>query len=260
MSQLVPADKPGALERQQPIDVAGQLMAVIAANPTAGAENLKALLDGMERVTKWQAEREFIAAFSRLKFPLIVKHKKAHNSFYAPYDEIQKIIDPILSAEGFTLSYSSGEATAQGVPVHGLLSHVGGHSRAGVMYFPIDRSGTMKDNPMQGIGSTTSYGMRYVAKLMLNLRFVGEDDDGMVGKGYITRAQEQMLRDAIMKTYANESKLLGVYGVKALADLPAANWVGIKSQLTEKYRTNAAAQGMEAAEIEGHLKALWGER
>ena len=54
------------LARPDRVDVAAQLMQVITANPTAGAENLKALLDGMERVTKWQAEQEFTAAFARL--------------------------------------------------------------------------------------------------------------------------------------------------------------------------------------------------
>ena len=265
MSQLVPADKQ-SLERQQPtISVGHQLLSVIEKNPAMGAENVKALLDGIERVTKWEAEREFIAAFSRLKFPPIAKTKKGHSAKYAPWEDVQAIIDPILAAEGFTLTFSSGEANAKGeVPTFGKLAHVAGHSELGVIWLPPDgvatKSGGMNMNALQAIGSTTSYGMRYCAKLMLNLRFVGEDDDGMAGKGFISRAQEQMLREAIMKTYSNESKLLEVYGVKALADLPAANWPGIKSQLSAKYRTNAAAQGMDQAEIERSIKALWGDR
>lgn len=229
-----------------PRDVASQLMRVIEANPTAGAENLKALLDGMERITKWQAEQEFTAAFSRLKFPAIRKTAKGHNAKYAPYEEIQRIIDPILSAEGFTLTFSSGEATAQGIPTHGLLSHVGGHSRPGVIYLPPDvtptRSGSTTMNALQQVGSSTSYGMRYVAKLMLNLRFVGDDDDGAASSA-VTQQQvdeiEAMIQDnELGAEYL--SKLKETMNVKALSDLQMVQVPTIISLIRAKIRAKGA--------------------
>lgn len=229
-----------------PRDVASQLMQVIAANPTAGAENLKALLDGMERITKWQAEQEFTAAFSRLKFPAIRKSAKGHNAKYAPYEEIQRIIDPILAAEGFTLTFSSGESTAQGIPTHGLLSHIGGHSRGGVIYLPPDvtntRSGSTTMNALQQVGSSTSYGMRYVAKLMLNLRFIGDDDDGGPGK-VISEKQLQNIRDfwhELNFTPTAESQFLEIFGVKALGDLSSDNYTAAINLLEAKRRNIGA--------------------
>lgn len=260
MSTDMQTTGPGALAERQPQsgDVAAQLMAVIAANPTAGGENLKALLDGMERVNKWEAERAFTAAFARLKFPAIVKGSKnaGSRSTYAAYDDIQKIIDPILSAEGFTVSYSSGPATDQGVPTIGLLSHVAGHSRPTIIYLPVDRSGAMKDQPLWGMGSTTSYGMRYCAKMMLNLRFVGEDNDGQ--GACISANQVEILREAMMKANVNESKMLEVYGVKVLGDLPAANFAGIQGQINQKYRMAFAKTGMDEADIAYNIRLLWG--
>ena len=235
-----------ALAPSAPRDVASQLMQVIAANPTAGAENLKALLDGMERITKWQAEQEFTAAFSRLKFPAIHKSAKGHNAKYAPYDEIQRIIDPILAAEGFTLTFSSGEATAQGIPTHGLLSHIGGHSRAGVIYLPPDvtptRSGSTTMNALQQVGSSTSYGMRYVAKLMLNLRFVGDDTDGGPAK-VISEKQLQNITDfwhELNFTPNAESQFLEIFGVKALSDLSSDNYTAAINLLEAKRRNIGA--------------------
>jgi hypothetical protein len=236
-----------ALTTPDRIDVAAQLMQVIAANPTAGADNLKALLDGMERVSKWQAEQEFTAAFSRLKFPPFRKTAKGHNAKYAPFEDIQEVIEPILAAEGFTLTFSSGEANAKGeIPTYGLLSHIAGHSRQGVIYLPPDvtptRSGSTTMNALQSVGSSTSYGMRYVAKLMLNLRFVGDDTDGNVG-GYISAREMQALGDLMHEmgfTPEAEAKFLTTFGAKALSDLPKGAYVGALNLLEAKRRNMGA--------------------
>lgn len=265
MSDIAIRDK-GELAQRQPAsgNVAAQLMKVIEANPTAGPENLKALLDGMERVTKWQAEQEFTAAFARLKFPPFVKNRKGHTSKYAALDDIQEVIEPILSAEGFTLTYSSGEANAKGeIPTFGLLSHVGGHSRQAVIYLPPDgvatKSGGMNMNALQSVGSSTSYGMRYVTKLMLNLRFVGEDDDG--GGGRLIRGGDaETLRRAIMTTGADESRLLTMYGVKTISDLPEANYKGVQTTINAKYKAKLQAEGCDEDDIAEKIKRLWGAR
>jgi hypothetical protein len=242
VSDLVKREPDAVAVREQPRDIASQLMQVISANPTAGAENLKALLDGMERITKWQAEQEFTAAFSRMKFPPIVKSKKGHSAKYADYADIQRIIDPILASEGFTLTFSSGEPDpAKGIPTHGLLSHIGGHSRAGVIYLPTDgvatRSGGMNMNALQATGSTTSYGMRYLAKMMLNLRFIGEDDDG-AALSQITEEQsiqiEGMIADNALQSWF--PTLLDVLNVKALSDLQRVQFATAINLIRAKVR------------------------
>ncbi len=244
-SELAKQDA-GALAPLERIDVAHQLMQVIAAHPTAGAENLKALLDGMERVTKWQAEQEFTAAFARLKFPPFRKTAKGHNAKYAPFEDIQEVIDPILAAEGFTLTFSSGESNAKGeIPTYGLLSHVAGHSRPGVIWLPPDvtptRSGSTTMNALQSVGSSTSYGMRYCAKLMLNLRFIGDDDDAG-SLGYITEQQQNNIRDLMHEMSFSpeaESKFLATFGVKAVSELGKAAYTGAVNLLVAKRRSMA---------------------
>jgi len=231
----------GALAPIERIDVAAQLMQVIAANPTAGAENLKALLDGMERITKWQAEQEFTAAFARLKFPPFRKTAKGHNAKYAPMEDIQEVIDPILAAEGFTLTYSSGEANAKGeIPTFGLLSHVAGHSRTGVIYLPADvtktHSGFTTMNALQSVGSSTSYGMRYVAKLMLNLRFVSDDDDG-AAIGYINQTRIDNIEDLIHECGEQvRAPFLNFVGAKAVSEIQNGGYTAAINYLVAKRR------------------------
>lgn len=219
--------------------VVDKLLEVIEANPTAGADNIKALLDGMERVAKLQAEQQFIAAFSRLKFPPIVKNRKAHSSKYAAFEDIQAVIDPILAEQGFTLTYSSGEPNEKGeVPTFGKLSHIGGHSERGLIYLPPDgigtKSGGMNMNALQGRGSATAYGQRYVAKMMLNLRFIGDDDDAG-GAKTITEAQARELDNLVMVSDANLAKFLETYGVKSIRELYAVNFAAAKMLLEQRY-------------------------
>ena len=232
----------------EPQDFAGQLMQVVRENPTAGAENIRAMLDAAERMAKWQAEQAFNAAFARLKFPPFVKSAKGHAGKYAPLDDIQAVIDPILAAEGMTLTYSSGPANEKGeIPTFGILSHVGGHSRQGVIYLPPDvtptRSGSTTMNALQSVGSATSYGMRYVAKLMLNLRFIGEDKDGAMKGDYITEKQAQSIEDIIFELAPDEegrsrirSKMLATFDAKVLADLHRANFQPAMNLLEAKRR------------------------
>jgi hypothetical protein len=47
------------------------------------------------------------------------------------------------------------------------------------MTLPLDTSGSK--NNVQAVGSSTSYGKRYTATLLLNIRTKGEDDDGHAG-------------------------------------------------------------------------------
>lgn len=129
---------------------------------------------------KREAEKEFIAARARLEFPAITKRKRSLNSHYASWDKIQEIIEPILKSEGFTLSFTSGQPNEQGlIPITGKLSHKLGHSETGVLYQPIGAV-SKGMNANQAMGSAISYGQRYCAAMMLNLRFVDMDDDAGV--------------------------------------------------------------------------------
>lgn len=217
-----------------PMSTRDMLVAVAQQSTPEQAVQLFALL---ERADKWDAEKQFTAAFSRLKFPPIVKNKKGHGAKYADFADVQSVIDPILEAEGFTLTYSSGSPNAQGlVPTYGCLSHVGGHSRSGEVWLPPDgvatKSGGMNMNALQAVGSATSYGQRYVAKLMLNLKFIGDDKDGAV---FLGEKERNNIED-ILHELGEEVRepFLRFMGCKSVSDVPTNAYTPAINYLTLK--------------------------
>lgn len=214
----------------------------------SGAAEAVQLFELLERAEKREAEKEFTAAFSRLKFPPIAKRTKGHTNKYAALENIQEIIDPILEAEGFTLTYSSGPSNEKGlIPTYGLLSHVGGHSRPGEIWLPPDgvatRSGGVNMNALQAVGSSTSYGQRYVAKMMLNLRFIGDDDDGQA-VSQISKQQVDNIKSLIDEaglTPQEEAAFLTFVGYKSIGDIQKAAYTSAVNFLNAKKRQKAKA-------------------
>ncbi len=231
MSELT-KQEPGALST---IEVLTQ-----AARQSSAAEAVQ-LFELLERAEKREAEKAFTAAFARLKFPPIAKSKKGHTNKYAAFDRIQEIIDPILAAEGFTLTYSSGPHNDKGeIPTYGVLSHVLGHSQRGEIWLSPDgvatARGGMNMNSLQAVGSSTSYGQRYVAKLMLNLRFIDDDDDGNA-TSVIKKEQaeniEQLIVDAGLSE-AERSAFLTFMSYKTVADIQKAAYPAAVNFLVAK--------------------------
>ena len=78
--------------------------------------------------------------------------------------------------------------------VTGVLMHRAGHSMRTSMTLPFDTSGSK--NAVQAIGSSVSYGKRYVISAMLNIATRKEDDNGYaaVPVAKITAMQAQSIR------------------------------------------------------------------
>lgn len=226
---------------QQPVEPAPtsmyEVFARLARDTSIPIERIKQLMELQKNAEERQAEKEFNAAFARLNFPPISKSTKGQNSNYAAYEDVQAIITPILASEGFSLSFSSGEPTGQTVPMFGTLSHVSGHSRTNVINLPRDKSGSM--NEIQGMGSTTSYGMRYLAKMMLNLRFVGEDNDGGGARKTVTTDQIANIREMFSRCKMDDSSKAGFFKymqVSSVEDILQSQYARAMAQLNAKLR------------------------
>lgn len=163
------------------------MLAIIAdavQNPAIDTGKMKELLDMQERLEERQARREFIEAENALQdeLPSIGKKGEIKNnsgavqSRYSKWEDIHRVITPLLRRNGFSLSFNID--TQNGMTcVEAVLSHVGGHVKtSGFMRLPTDKSGNKND--VQGVGSALSYGKRYTTIAILNLNTEGEDDDG----------------------------------------------------------------------------------
>ncbi len=107
--------------------------------------------------------------------------RKASFDFrYAPLEEIDKQLRPLLTEEDMDLSYSNEPSENGGVLIRGRLKHLpSGHYEDSFMLAPRDITGGKSD--VQAVGSTNSFLRRYVACNIFNIVVVGDDDDGIGG-------------------------------------------------------------------------------
>lgn len=209
------------------------MMERLALNPDLPVEKLEKLLEMQLRVREIEAKQAYAAALARLqpKLPIIrerggIKNNSgAVQSKYALWEDVVGVVTPIISEEGFSLSFRTS-STDKTVTVTGVLTHEMGHEEQTSLTLPMDTSGSK--NAVQSVGSSTSYGKRYTASALLNLRTGEKDDDGKSGGGAarITESQaadlealmdELQVDKAAFLKYAAEDKMIGA---NAIEDIP----------------------------------------
>lgn len=217
-----------------------QVIERMVVNPAVDVEKLERLMAMHERIVARNARAAYNAAFAELQpnLPVItekgeIKIRDVVQSRYAKWEDIVQTITPILGAHGFGLSFRVGR-DGDRQTVTGILSHRDGHSEETTLALPLDMSGSK--NNVQGVGSTTSYGKRYVTQALLNLVSRGEDDDGQSagGDANISPEQKETLVMLMKETGANTAKFLKHMGVESLDEIKAANFNRAKTALEAK--------------------------
>lgn len=159
------------------------IIADAASNPNVDVAKMQALLEMQERIVDRGAKQAWIEAMAAMQqdLPMIARNGAVLNksnqvqSRFSRWEDIHRIIKPILMQHGFSLTFRIG-SEGQMTTVEAVLAHVRGHvESSGAMRLPLDASGGK--NAVQGTGSTVSYGKRYTTIAMLNI-VTGEDDDG----------------------------------------------------------------------------------
>ena len=184
----------------------------VALEPHADVEKLDRMMTMYERLKAKEAELAFNGAKGRILKKLagikIVKNRPVLSDIdngkqrgaveafkYAPLEEIDKHLRPLLAEEQMDLSYSD-EPCEGGILVRGRLKHLlSGHYEDSFMPAPLDTTGG-KSN-VQAVGSTNSFLRRYVACNILNIVVVGDDDDGIGGT--LDEAQTKTIVEMIKK-------------------------------------------------------------
>lgn len=168
-----------------PISNDTSIMAVIsraATDPACDIDKLERLMAMHERMQARDAQAEFNAAMAAMQSDIpsiaergaiVVNGQK--RSDYATFEDINDVIKPIMQTHGFAITFKV-ENVAAGLSVTGILMHRAGHREETTMLLPLDTSGSK--NAVQAVGSSISYGKRYVMSALLNLTTRGEDDDG----------------------------------------------------------------------------------
>jgi len=236
------------------------LQAVMSAamNPSLDPERIKAFLDMAREMDQEQKKQEFNRAFAAAHAQISQIHIKKNGEIVYPgkggggasvikfikHDDISKAIKPVLAANGLTASYSS-EMVAGAPKVCTIMTiiHANGYSREWrSIPMPLVDSGGGK-NDVQGAGSVSTYGRRFVTVAAFDIVAEDHDDDGNLGRGLpgITQDQADMICDIIR---ALEDKQPGKY------QAPFFKWIATQFKVDT---INQIKQGAQHAEVMAKL-------
>lgn len=216
------------------------LLAQAVVDPRMDVAKMERLLEMHRQVTEDQRRVEFSAAMARLQavLPQISKEGRivvsgTERSRYARIEDIDQAIRPLLAAEGFSLAFDT-EAKDHGLLITGKISHAAGHSETRSLLLPLDAQGAK--SPVQGVGSTVSYGRRYLLKMILGIVERGEDDDGQGGSQPITEAQVADLSALLTEVQADQPRFLAYMQVARVEDILARDYKRAVTALETKRR------------------------
>ena len=234
----------------------------MALDPRADVEKLERVMAMYERLKAKEAEHAYNSAKGRILRKLarikIVKNRSAlyqiekgkpskGTSFkYAPLEEIDKHLRPLLVEEDMDLSYSDEPREDGGILIRGRLKHLpSGHFEDSFMPAPLDTTGGKSD--VQAVGSTNSFLRRYVACNIFNIVVVGDDDDG--AGGTIDEGQTKTILDLIKKAKVGAKflKYMKAQSVEEAGSLEAA----VATIAARDYRKAVSTLEEQIAKAEG---------
>lgn len=173
-------NKPAAVSQTQGVI---QMIERVCVDPNFDVNKMQQLLEMQERVLDRQAEQEFQNALADMQAELpaiekngTIKDKNGNVvSHYAKFEDVNRTIMPFMQKHGFSINFETQQGQGA-VHVVGTLRHRGGHKVSTMLGLPTDTGGFK--NAVQAVGSSVSYGKRYVMSALLNLTTTDEDDDG----------------------------------------------------------------------------------
>jgi hypothetical protein len=235
-----------------------QSILAAASNPRVNTDKFKQLMEMKEHMENRAAKIAFDDALAQMQPELPVIDRKGRiiikakdpktgertgpveqKTAYAKWEDIHEKIRPILHKYGFSLSFRTPIDPSGKIAVTGILGR-GGHREETTLSFQHDSTGSK--NAAQAIVSSTSYGKRVVACLLLNISTRGEDDDG-VRSGMLERITQEQLAELIKladEAVADKARFCAMFKVDSFADIPALRFEEAKAQLMRKLRDKKA--------------------
>lgn len=223
----------------------------LALDPKCDMEKLERLMALQERMEAKSALESFNASFAEMQCEMPSVEKRTENThtkkMYADLDDINFAVRPVMAKFGFGVSFKIINQ-ANGVSVTGILMHKAGHREETTMTLPLDTGAGR--SAVQSVGSTTTYGKRYVMCALLNITS-GDDNDNDGCKEssapLITPAQARQVQALLDKcseaVHANFEKMYGDPG-----QIAKAAFDGVVAGLNNSISKAAKAAKQEQAE------------
>ena len=121
------------------------------------------------------------------------KTKKAYGYYYAPLEEVLRVVEPSLLANGLFITHDRILETNELIT---YIYHVSGQFISTKV--KIEYKADNKMNFMQSLGSASTYAIRYNILALLNL--CGEDDDDGVSSG------DKLTKETVFETISKDEQ------------------------------------------------------
>lgn len=222
-------------------------------------------MDKLERLIKMRDEElmktarsDFNAAMARVQEkiqPIIADADNDHTgSKYARLAKIVGTLSPIYAAEGFSVSYGTGDVESEKLTADGWfrttaeLSHAGGYCKSYFIDLPLDivgMTGKVNKTKIHGTKSTLTYARGILMGLMFNFTTsMDVDDDGNQGGETIPEEQAATLRDELTALGADEAFFCDWLqkGAKMLEDVAVTLLPKAQQAINEQKKVAANAE------------------
>lgn len=196
-----------------------EIMNQMAKNPETIGQ-IDSLINFKERIEKSNALKSFNQAMVKAigSIPSFERAKQGHNYKYTTFEDINKVVKPILKENGLFMSFRTDYKEAGFIDVTAKITHEQGHSEETTMRLPFDSSGSK--NSVQAVGSAVQYGKRYTQSALMNITTHDEDDDGFASTKKISEDEIERLNLGIEKAGIKLKELTDHMGVELLSDIP----------------------------------------
>lgn len=181
MSNIVQRDDTAVATMPEPVSLL-QVIERASRDPNVDIDKMERLMAMHERMMAKKDESEFNDAIVQCQHECGTISADATNpqtrSKYATYAKLDKVLRPIYTKHGISISYSTEDSPK---PEHiRVIAYVSrkGYTRKYQADMPADGKGAKGGDVMtitHAVGAAMSYGMRYLLKMIFNVA-VGEDD------------------------------------------------------------------------------------
>jgi len=220
-------------------------------NPDIDVEKMQALLDVQERIMDKHAHIEFNKSMVEtiVEIPSFEKLTSGHNYKYATFEQINKVVKPILASHDLYVTFATDFQSDNYVMVTAEITHKDGFSKKTSMRFPFDSTGSK--NEVQAVASAISYGKRYMQNALLNITTHGEDDDGFASERTIGDKEIARLNNGLDKSGVSLNKLCESMNVAKLSEIKVDNFSEAVNFLNSVISANSVinAKTKEAVDV-----------
>jgi hypothetical protein len=216
----------------------------LARDPTVDPARIQQILELKRGEEDRGARKLFLSDLSGLQavLPAVERKGIGHNKArYARFEDFIGTVKPLYTQFHFSLTFRIKQEAGL-IRITGVLGHSAGHQEETELALPADTTGNK--NAVQALGSSISYGKRYVGMTLLGIATEDEDDDGKAAgsapRERITDEQVKEVEGYIEKAGVETQVILDKFSIKALEDLtPADHRTAIsKLKATIKYRAS----------------------